>query len=282
MPIIVPCPQCHGQLRVADDLIGRKVRCPACAATFDAAESMAPPPPPEPPPSPRDLDVSAPTESLDPWKHLNLELTPERPEAEERPPVAPRGAVEIDATGPRPQAPAGPPRRARLRDDHDDLRPCPSCGRMAHRDARRCLGCGARLRLDPDDEEGAAYRTPRLDREPHRGGLILTLGIVGLVSGLVCWPISFLAIVPSVLAWALGTGDLRKIRQGAMDPDGESSTQAGWICGIIGTATNALLILGCSTVVGLWSYGLAHHGKDADHAPFAAPAGKRAPWQRPR
>jgi predicted Zn finger-like uncharacterized protein len=295
MPIIVPCPQCHGQLRVADDLIGRKVRCPACAATFDANEAAAPPPAPAPPmereepipprPSPPGPDVPVPTETLDPWKHLNLELTQEKPEAEERPPAVPRGAIEIDAEGPRPEGPSAAPLRARLNDDHDDLRPCPSCGRMAHRDARRCLSCRARLRLDPEDEDDgrpSSYGAPRLDREPHRGGFILTLGIVGLAVGLTCWPISFLAIVPSVLAWALGTVDLRKIRQGVMDPEGESSTQAGWICGIVGTATNTLLILGCSTMLGLWSFGMVQASKNANRPPFAAPPAKRAPWQPPK
>src|SRR5262249_50778874 len=62
MPIIVACPTCNGQLRVADDLIRRKVRCPACNATFEAIpprerpdeppQPLAPlsPSPPAPPP----------------------------------------------------------------------------------------------------------------------------------------------------------------------------------------------------------------------------------------
>src|SRR4051794_35820874 len=36
MPIIVACPTCGGQLRVADELLGARVRCPACNGTFDA------------------------------------------------------------------------------------------------------------------------------------------------------------------------------------------------------------------------------------------------------
>jgi predicted Zn finger-like uncharacterized protein len=296
MPIIVPCPQCRGQLRVADDLIGRKVRCPACAATFDAAETAAPPPAappreepaPAPPPPPREnVDLPIPTESLDPWKHLNLELSTEKADVEERPPAAPRGAVEITGPEPRDQEAPAASRRARLSDDHDDLRPCPMCGRMIHRDARRCLGCGARLRLDPEGEDDfgpAGAAVPRMDCEPHRGGLILTLGIVGLAVGLTCWPVAILAIVPSLLAWLLGMSDLAKIRRGLMDPEGEDTTQAGWICGIVGTAVNALMILGCATCVGIWSYGMVEASKNNNRPPFAAPPGKPAqpPWAKPR
>lgn len=53
MPQITTCPECSKQLRVPDDLIGRKVRCPGCSAMF-TAEAAAEPPAPPPPPPPRD------------------------------------------------------------------------------------------------------------------------------------------------------------------------------------------------------------------------------------
>lgn len=46
MPQITTCPECTKQLRVPDDLIGRKVRCPGCSAMFTAEAAAAPPPPP--------------------------------------------------------------------------------------------------------------------------------------------------------------------------------------------------------------------------------------------
>src|SRR5256885_1028184 len=46
MPIVVDCPACGGKLRVADDLLGRLVRCPSCKGTFTAT-----------PPSPPDQDI---------------------------------------------------------------------------------------------------------------------------------------------------------------------------------------------------------------------------------
>lgn len=66
--------------------------------------------------------------------------------------------------------------------------------------------------------------------EPHRGGLILAFGLLSFV---VC---PFFGIA----AWVMGNNDLREIAAGRMDPTGRDLTQAGRICGIVGTV---LLIL---------------------------------------
>jgi hypothetical protein len=76
----------------------------------------------------------------------------------------------------------------------------------------------------------AGYRRER----PHRGGMILTFGILGLV----CCGIF------SIMAWVMGAGDLKQIRHGRMDRNGEGLTQAGMICGIIGVVLNVLSMLG--------------------------------------
>jgi len=68
----------------------------------------------------------------------------------------------------------------------------------------------------------------------HRGTLILTLGIVSIV---VCC-CSFLGPV----AWVMGNNDLREMRAGPMDREGEGTTQAGRVCGIIGTV---MLVMSC-------------------------------------
>ena len=72
--------------------------------------------------------------------------------------------------------------------------------------------------------------------KPHRGGLILTFGILGLIN-LGCLPLG----VFSILAWVMGNGDLREMRAGHMDPAGMGTTSAGRVCGIIGVV---LAILG--------------------------------------
>ncbi|MFO0841983.1 MAG: MJ0042-type zinc finger domain-containing protein [Gemmataceae bacterium] len=252
MPIIVACPNCAGQLRVADGLIGRKVRCPACNATFDTEEPAAasPPPPPDPKPLP-DLERPVPTERVDPWKSLNLELTPDPPASSPELPPAPPGPRE-----PPPQEEEAPrrPRRPRLNDDHDDLRPCPNCGRMLHRDSRRCGGCGELVRGSRDDDpEGDVRRERRRrhDWEPHRAGFVLAMGLISLAGPFVCPPLVFLGMIPGLMAWAMGSADLRKMRRGEMDPEGHGNTQAGWICGILGTLMSTLVVLGCGGIISI-------------------------------
>lgn len=67
--------------------------------------------------------------------------------------------------------------------------------------------------------------------QPHRGTLILILGILSIV---LCQPIG-------IFAWIMGGNDLKAMDAGAMDPEGRGLTKAGKICGIIGTV---LLIIG--------------------------------------
>ena len=68
--------------------------------------------------------------------------------------------------------------------------------------------------------------------EPHRGTLILVLGILSLV---LC---GFFTGIP---AWIMGKGDSAKIKDGMMDPEGAGMTKAGMICGMI----NCILTLVC-------------------------------------
>lgn len=71
----------------------------------------------------------------------------------------------------------------------------------------------------------------------HRGGLVLTLGLLGV---LLFAPIG-------IAAWVLGNRDLAAMRQGSMDASGEGMTLAGKILGILATV---MLILGIIVVIG--------------------------------
>ena len=71
--------------------------------------------------------------------------------------------------------------------------------------------------------------------KPHRGSMVLVLGILSIV---VCQPLGF-------FAWSMGKNDLRKMDKGIMDPEGRGITDAGKICGIIGVA---IMFLG----LGIW------------------------------
>jgi hypothetical protein len=69
--------------------------------------------------------------------------------------------------------------------------------------------------------------------EPHRANTILVLGILGIVC---CQPLG-------IAAWLMGSGDLKKMRAGMMDRSGESTTNVGYILGIIGTVLFALSLV---------------------------------------
>lgn len=79
---------------------------------------------------------------------------------------------------------------------------------------------------------------------PHRGGLILTFGIVGI---LCCMPFG-------IAAWVMAASDLSEIRAGRMDPSGESITRVGMILGIVSVG---FAILGLLVNFGLLAIGAA-------------------------
>ena len=66
--------------------------------------------------------------------------------------------------------------------------------------------------------------------EPHRGVLILVLGILGLM---ICGIIG-------IFAWILGKQDLEQMRRGVMDKEGEAMTRVGYILGIVATILMAI------------------------------------------
>ncbi len=59
---------------------------------------------------------------------------------------------------------------------------------------------------------------------PHRGTLILVLGILGIACCFIC----------GIIAWVMGNNDLKQMAAGTMDRTGEGLTKAGKICGMVG------------------------------------------------
>ena len=70
--------------------------------------------------------------------------------------------------------------------------------------------------------------------KPHRGTLILVLGILSLI---LC------GIFAAIPAWIMGSNDLKEMDAGMMDPSGRSLTNAGRILGMISTILNILAVL---------------------------------------
>ena len=86
--------------------------------------------------------------------------------------------------------------------------------------------------------QSAPKKTPV---KPHRGGAVLALGIIGIV---VCF-------ITGIIAWVMGSSDLKEMEAGTRDPDGYSLTKAGMICGIIGVVMSVLGIFWVFLIIGL-------------------------------
>src|SRR5262245_38748993 len=117
MPLLLECSSCKRQLRVPENLLGKKVQCPSCGLVFVAEDSAAGAVGKSPPPLPgASVGESA--------------------EAKARIDAAEKSA------GPGPE-PAGRP----LSPDEQSerLEPCPACGKMIRADATRCQFCEAYL-----------------------------------------------------------------------------------------------------------------------------------------
>ena len=83
----------------------------------------------------------------------------------------------------------------------------------------------------------------RRDVEPHRGTMILVLGILAVVVA---------PIILGPIAWILGNADMKKIRAGTMDPQGEGHTNAGRIIGIVATIYGLVSCLCGIVALGFW------------------------------
>ena len=91
--------------------------------------------------------------------------------------------------------------------------------------------------------------------QPHRGGLILALGILGFI----------LCQLLAPVAWVMGKGDLAAMDAGQMDPEGRGLTQAGYILGIIGTL---LMIVGVIAFMGFIFLGAGMAAMEGTHGGY--------------
>lgn len=93
--------------------------------------------------------------------------------------------------------------------------------------------------------------------QPHRGQTIVVLGIIGITLSLMGLPLAFcgmccpplgivgglLSLPCSITAIIMSQGDLKKIAEGKMDPEGASQTRAGMVCGFVGAGLGATVTL---------------------------------------
>lgn len=124
MSTIVNCPSCQRKLKVPEELLGKKVKCPGCGGMFEAAEEIDESPPPSRPK--REESRRSPREE-----------EAERPSERRRRPARDDDDDDEDS---RARRPARSSRRDEYDDDEDDDRP-----RRATRSSR--------LEEDDDDDD---------------------------------------------------------------------------------------------------------------------------------
>jgi hypothetical protein len=170
-------------------------------------------------------------------------------------------------------------RKLRLPDDllGQEVR-CPGCKKIFATEARSAR----RLKRDEDEDDDRREiddepdetdrpsrrgRGIRSNQLPHRGGLLLTLGISSIVAGVLsvpaefglglctfCCPLGVFAMAAAGVIMLIGLGcgipaifmaqsDLRMMDEGTRDPSGRGVTRGGWICAIIGVVLNVLSIV---------------------------------------
>jgi hypothetical protein len=128
--------------------------------------------------------------------------------------------------------------------DNQGLPFCPGCGRRVGWDVLRCPYCDEEL--EPELSYGRPPRSPVLRRDwvPHRGRVVLTLGNISMALGglaLCTAGLAALASIPlGITAWTFAQQDLSQMREGVMDPQGRSDTEAGRTGGILGVVLGVI------------------------------------------
>lgn len=224
MPLESICAGCGKRLRVADEYVGKKARCPSCGEIYtvpaDDDERRGP-----------ESFVETSPHAASPFPHESDQWYLQTPEQRIYGPV---DQSQLDRWA----------REGRVSGDcflRSGAQGGWQCAEEVYGFLTSTADPAARVgnpfKADAAHErafasDGHAARRPSYV-EPHRGVLILVLGILG-------WVISCPLL--SVIAWWLGTTDLYAMRDGRMDPSGQGLTQAGQILGMVHTIVSILVV----------------------------------------
>jgi hypothetical protein len=263
MPQITQCPHCRRQLQVRDENLGQTIRCPLCNGLFKIAAPQAPsPPPPPPPPPPPAVEVEVIEPPVPP-------SPPPPPPPPMPPPAAPKARPSGAARKPVPKPAAKPPQKARPtpappppKDERPRRPKAPPPPAAVEEENPFAPGNGGGTEGGPPAAEeenpfaaggplagalGGGPAAPAVEAgeaKPHRGNMILGLGIAGLVFSLCCFPAGYAL---GGCATVMGGRDLRLMARRRMDRAGKGPTRTGQILGIV-----ALVLSTINVIVAVW------------------------------
>ena len=204
MPIVTACQGCGQKLSVPDEFAGRVARCPQCKQVYTV-------PSPEPP---------------QPEYAITSELWLMR--SEDGKDYGPVAKTELDRWVAEGRVTAASQIRQQ---GSEQWQPA----RVLY--PRLNVAAGGNPFADRQAAgnpytASTAPPTPNRFAQAHRGGIILTLGILSLLCCQLLGPV----------AWIMGQTDLKQIDAGIMDREGRSLTQIGMILGIVSTVLLVLWI----------------------------------------
>ena len=210
MPIEVTCNSCGATLRVADHHAGRSAKCPQCENVFRVPAQPTPEAPATPPPPPEPTaSFELPTSAAVRWQIRTPDGQIYGPASESD---INQWIVENRVTA----------SCQACREGETNWQPAPAVFSQLS-----VPSANPYADVNPHANPYAAPRQPSVGSfsKPHRGGTVLTLGILGIACCGIMAPI----------AWVMGHTDIKEIDAGVMDPSGRGLTQAGMIIGIVGT-----------------------------------------------
>ncbi len=227
MPITLICPGCEKKLKVADTAAGKTVRCPSCSVKIAVPEQEEFVEPDEPAEAEKETGIAS--EPAVPKKTAAWDKDSEQADADKDTGIT--------------SEPAAAKKKAAWDKDSPETDEDADGYGMDEEDAaeRRRRTRKNKRRREEDEEDDFGDMRGRRRGEPHRGILILVLGIVALSGACLC----------ACIGWGLGAAvvsmantDLAKMDNGVMDREGRSLTTAGKACAIIGVGIgliNAIL-----------------------------------------
>jgi hypothetical protein len=212
MTIELGCPGCGRTLRVAEEHAGKQIRCPACQQ-ISLAPQIA---------EKNSLAAAATDESAEQATTWHVRT----PEGAVYGPIAWNELVSWAAEGRvAADCEVSQSREGPWRDAAEllDVRPVPGAANVQQQPAMYPWS-GAAASGQAAPQPAPQPFTPSGGYvAPHRGPLILVLGLLGFMS----------CPVFSLIAWIMGGHDLREMRAGRMDRRGEGLTLAGMVLGMI-------------------------------------------------
>lgn len=214
MPIDTLCPGCQAKLRIGDEFAGQDARCPRCDTLYNVPAST--------------VEQVAILPSADEVPSPPIDHSPASVAPLAEPPLAP-ALPPADGTHWFLRTPEGPIYGPTTAGDFErwvvEGRVTPDCfispGDNIWHPATELYPSLAAPRPK------AAIRPltlERLQKQPHRGALILLLGIMGIVTT---------CPIPSIMAWVMGSHDLGEMHMGRMDDSGQGMTNTGRLLGMI-------------------------------------------------